>query len=64
MASSDTGRTLVMLRHGTPVAESVNPARPLSDEGLAEANFAANGLLAYLELPSAFMPKADGNRTD
>ena len=53
-------RALVLVRHGTPVAEEVDAARPLSDEGKAEAAFVADGLCAYLELPSNFMPRADG----
>ena len=53
-------RALVLLRHGTPLEEAVDPARHLSDAGKAQAAFAANGLCAYLELPSTFVPMAYG----
>ena len=60
-ADSSMGRrALVLLRHGTPLEEAVDPARHLSDAGKAQAAFAANGLCAYLELPSTFMPMAYG----
>lgn len=48
-------RSLLLLRHGTATGEGT-----LSEVGREEASFAADGLCAYLELPSNFMPKADG----
>ena len=47
----------MLLRHATPVPEDVDAARPLSETGKEEAAYAADGLCAYLELPSNFMPK-------
>jgi phosphohistidine phosphatase SixA len=49
-------QSLVLLRHGTPLDEAVDAARPLSEVGLKEAEHAANGIAAYLELPSEFLP--------
>ena len=40
------------------MAESVDAARPLSEEGKAEAMFAANAIAAYLELPSSEFMRA------
>ena len=53
-------KALVLLRHATAVEEVVDPARPLSEVGKEEAAFTADGLCAYLELPSNFTPRADG----
>lgn len=49
---------LLILRHGT--AEQAEP-KNLSEDGRAEADFAAQGLAAYLDLPGKFSPKASGS---
>jgi phosphohistidine phosphatase SixA len=51
---------LLLLRHATPVPEEVDASKPLSNEGLAEAEFAAHGLAAFLDLKGKFSPRAKG----
>jgi phosphohistidine phosphatase SixA len=53
-------KSLVLLRHATPLKEEENSSRPLSEAGKVEAEYAAKSLCAYLELPSDFTPKAEG----
>lgn len=49
---------LLLLRHGSAAEEE---PKPLTKEGEDEATYAANALLAYLELKSEFLPRhADG----
>ena len=49
-----TRRALLLLRHGSAAAEE---PRSLTAEGVAEAEDAGDGLLAYLELKSKWQPK-------
>ena len=50
--SSHMSRCCLLLRHATPIDED---PKPLSEQGKLEAAFAADGLCAYLELPSNFV---------
>eukprot|EP00747_Dinoflagellata_sp_TGD_P184155 gnl/TRDRNA2_/TRDRNA2_39544_c0_seq1.p1 gnl/TRDRNA2_/TRDRNA2_39544_c0~~gnl/TRDRNA2_/TRDRNA2_39544_c0_seq1.p1 ORF type:complete len:175 (+),score=39.01 gnl/TRDRNA2_/TRDRNA2_39544_c0_seq1:172-696(+) len=43
---------LVLLRHGTPVPEEEDPARPLSEQGRTEAAQTSKGLALYLGTPT------------
>jgi len=45
---------LLLLRHATPLPEDQDPARPLSEEGIAEADLTANAVAAFLGLDSKF----------
>eukprot|EP00933_Yihiella_yeosuensis_P053642 TRINITY_DN51904_c0_g1_i1.p1 TRINITY_DN51904_c0_g1~~TRINITY_DN51904_c0_g1_i1.p1 ORF type:complete len:167 (-),score=35.00 TRINITY_DN51904_c0_g1_i1:110-610(-) len=47
----------ILLRHGTPVPEEQDPARPLSEDGQKEASFTANGIVEYLRMRSTPDPR-------
>ena len=55
---------LVLLRHATALAEEVDPERPLSPEGVAEAESVAHGLAAYVGIASKYSPDASGAAPD
>merc|ERR1740123_2829038 len=44
-----TPLTCVLLRHGTPVPEEEDAARPLSKQGQEEAAFTAKGVVEYVK---------------
>ena len=52
---------ILLLRHGSASPEG---EKPLSEEGKAEAMWAANSIAAYLELPGDFMPRGFGAKCD
>ena len=53
---------IVLLSAATPVAD--DDASALSDVGVEEAKIIGDGICAYLELPSNFMPRGNGTPVD
>mmetsp|Transcript_11937 Transcript_11937/g.32269 ORF Transcript_11937/g.32269 Transcript_11937/m.32269 type:complete len:194 (-) Transcript_11937:83-664(-) len=60
MAESSPGpRQLILLRHGTPLPEEEDSARPLAEKGREEAEFTARGVTEYLKAVPAGGPQAE-----